>query len=177
MLDDYGFEVYEENDFPLAYLLTFRTFGTWLHGDARGPVGKNGKNIYGTPEIAPNVGLRNEMTSEMKQSSVILNKPREVVEVAIQDLCTRRGYVLRAVNARSNHVHSVVSAQMKPERIIVALKAYATKGLREEVLVSPETRVWSRGRSRRYLWKPKHVQAAIDYVLYSQGDMPFEPED
>jgi hypothetical protein len=33
MLDDYGFEIYEENEFPIAYLLTFRTFGTWLHGD------------------------------------------------------------------------------------------------------------------------------------------------
>ncbi len=36
MLDDYGFEIYEENAFPIAYLLTFRTFGTWLHGDERG---------------------------------------------------------------------------------------------------------------------------------------------
>lgn len=32
MLDEYGFEIYEENEFPIAYLLTFRTFGTWLHG-------------------------------------------------------------------------------------------------------------------------------------------------
>ena len=36
MLDEYGFELYEENEFPLAYLLTFRTFGTWLHGDIGG---------------------------------------------------------------------------------------------------------------------------------------------
>ncbi len=34
-LDDYGFERYEENSFPIAYLLTWRTFGTWLHGDER----------------------------------------------------------------------------------------------------------------------------------------------
>jgi hypothetical protein len=33
MLDDYGFEIYEENEFPIAYLLPVRTFGTWLHGD------------------------------------------------------------------------------------------------------------------------------------------------
>ena len=32
MLDDHGFEIYENNAFPQAYLLTIRTFGTWLHG-------------------------------------------------------------------------------------------------------------------------------------------------
>jgi hypothetical protein len=32
-LDEYGYERWEENTFPLAYLLTFRTYGTWLHGD------------------------------------------------------------------------------------------------------------------------------------------------
>jgi hypothetical protein len=40
MLDDYGFEIYEENTFPLAYLITLRTFGTWLHGDERGSVSR-----------------------------------------------------------------------------------------------------------------------------------------
>ncbi len=33
--DDYGFEKYEENKLPLAYLLTFSTYGTWLHGDTQ----------------------------------------------------------------------------------------------------------------------------------------------
>ncbi|MBK7512907.1 MAG: transposase [Chloracidobacterium sp.] len=175
MQDAHGIEIYEENDFLLAYLLTFRTFGTWLHGDERLSVGRDGRNHYGKPRIHPKPEFETAMKGEMKQPPFILTKPmRRIVESAIKELCQRRGYGLSAVNVRTNHAHAVVSAQMKPERIADALKANATKMLREELLISSDTKVWSRGRSRKYLWKPKHVSGAIDYVLYCQSDIPFE---
>ena len=166
---------FEENEFPLAYLLTFRTFGTWLHGDEWESVGRDGRNHYGKPRIQPKPEFELAMKEEMKQPAFILTKPmRRVVEAAIKDLCRSRGYGLFAVNVRSNHVHAVVSAQMKPERIADALKANATKMLREESLISSDAKVWSRSRSRRYLWKPRHIAGAIDYVLYCQSDLPFD---
>jgi hypothetical protein len=64
----------------------------------------------------------------------------------------------------------VVSAQVKPEKIADAFKAYATRKLREKGLIGDEESPWSRGRSRRYIWKMHQVDAAIDYVLYCQGD-------
>lgn len=177
MLDDYGFEIYENNQFPLAYLLTFRTFGTWLHGDERHSVDRHGKNIYGTPDIASDRRLNEAMQNELKQPAIMLNDlQRLTVESAVKEVCEYRKYYLRAINVRSNHVHAVVSTQAKPERIVDAFKAYSTKKLREENLVSKELQIWSRGRSRRYLWKPRHVELAIEYVLYSQGDLPFEIE-
>lgn len=178
MLDDYGFEIYEENAFPLAYLLTFRTFGSWLHGDERGSIDRHGKNIYGTLDTAPNQKLKAEMQNQMKQSEVVLNNvQRKTVEAAITEVCEHRGYLLQAVNVRTNHVHAVVAAQAKPERIIDSFKSYATRQLREENLFPREFTVWSRGKSRRYLWKPHHVALAIEYVLYGQGDLPFEIKD
>ncbi len=175
MLDEHGFEVYENSEFPLAYLITFRTFGTWLHGDERHSVDRHGKNIYGTEGILPNAKLNNLMKANLKQSPLILESvQRTAVEFAIKELCEKRRYYLRAINVRSNHVHSVVSAAKKPERIADAFKAFATKKLREENLVNSKVKVWSRGRSRRYLWKPRHVNLAIQYVLYGQDDMPFE---
>ena len=178
MLDEYGFEEYEKNEFPLAYLITIRTFGTWLHGDERHSVDRHGRNIYGTPDIPPNQKLEEIMKSELKQSPVVLNdSQRKAAESAIRELCEQRRYSLQAINVRSNHAHAVVSAQAKPERIADAFKAFATKKLREEKLFPKGLRIWSRGRSRRYLWKPRHVAKAIDYVLYGQGDVPFDPED
>ncbi|HEX9659180.1 MAG TPA: hypothetical protein VGA18_02730, partial [Rhodothermales bacterium] len=35
---------------PLAYLITFTTYGTWLHGDERGSVDP-GHSIPGTPPL------------------------------------------------------------------------------------------------------------------------------
>ncbi|MEP7148278.1 MAG: transposase [Acidobacteriota bacterium] len=175
MLDEYGFELYEENEFPLAYLLTFRTFGTWLHGDSRWSVGRSRRSPRESKLIQPNVPLNEKMADEMNQAPVILNKnQRDAVELAISEVCENRGYSLRAVNARTNHVHSVVTAQIKPERIINTFKAYSTRKLRDANLFPRDLRVWSCGRSRRYLWKPRNVLAAIDYVLYSQGWVPFE---
>ena len=173
MQDDHGFEIFEENEFPLAYLFTFRTFGTWLHGDERESIGRDGRNHYGKPRIQPNPEFESAMKDEMKHTPFILTKPmRRTVEFAIKELCQRRGYGLLAANTRTN-----LSAQMKPERIADALKANATKMLRQELLISSSTKVWSRGRSRRYLWKPRHVSGAIDYVLYCQSDLPFDLAD
>ena len=35
---------------PLGYLITFRAYGTWLHGDRRRSVDRF-HNQYGTPDI------------------------------------------------------------------------------------------------------------------------------
>lgn len=175
MLDEYGFEIYEENEIPLAYLLTFRTYGTWLHGDQRHSVDRHGKNIYGTSNIAANERLKEKMESELKHPAFILNDVQRItVEAAVREVCEYRKYHLQAVNVRTNHVHAVISAQIKPDKIVDALKAYSTRRLREKKLVSAELKIWSRGKSGRYLWKPRHVAAAVDYTLYGQGDAPFE---
>lgn len=170
-LDDHGYEVWDENSYPLAYLLTFRTYGTWLHGDDRTSVKRDGWNSYGHPRYRPNTTLERWMSDEMKGKPFILcDRMRIVVDNSIQELCDRRGYGLKASHVRTNHAHVVLSAAQKPERIVDALKANATKALRENGLINTETKVWSRGRSRRYLWKPRHVMAAIEYTLYGQGD-------
>ncbi|MEZ5346575.1 MAG: transposase [Pyrinomonadaceae bacterium] len=170
---------WDENLFPLAYLITFRTYGTWLHGDNRGSVDTHHKkNRYGTPKIQPNDILQRSMHRNMKNAPVLLEqKQRVAVDIAIKEVCQHRGFLLYAVNVRTNHVHAVISAESKPEPIINSLKSYSTRKLRELKLISSKSSPWSRGGSRRYLWKEKHVGLAIDYVLYCQGDVPFEPDD
>ena len=159
-----------ENGFPLAYLISIRSYGTWLHGDERGSVDRHGYNVYGTPRMRPSKILEDFMKEEMKGEPFLLDKPRRIVILAtVKEVCEHRGYELLAANIRTNHLHSVVSAQVKPEAIINAFKAYATRRLRENQLAEAEQKVWSRGKSRRYLWKPKHVERAIDYVLFGQG--------
>jgi REP element-mobilizing transposase RayT len=164
---------YDDNEFPLAYLITIRCYGTWLHGDGRESVDRHEHNFYGAPRRTLNKRLENVMQQNMKQPPVLLTpKQREIIESAICEVCEHREYELKAVNARSNHVHAVVSAQSKPEPIRDAFKSYATRRLREAKMIDVEIRPWARGGSRRYLWKPHHVLRAIEYVLYEQGDIP-----
>jgi REP element-mobilizing transposase RayT len=111
------------------------------------------------------------MKEEMDHPPFLLNdQMRIVVDSAIRELCDQRPFLLQAGNVRTNHAHVVLSAAQKPERIVDALKANSTKFLRTAGLIDSETKVWSRGRSNRYLWKPRHVQAAVEYTLYGQGD-------
>jgi REP element-mobilizing transposase RayT len=178
MLDDHGFEIYEENPFPIAYLLTFRTYGTWLHGDDRYSVGRTKTNRYGGPKIAPSVPLKEVMIGKSPQAAFLLSdSDRQLVEQAVTEVCSYRGYLLRALNVRTNHAHCVVSFSTKPEKIVNDFKAYSTRLLRKEWHASANKKVWARGSSTRYLWKPRHVQAAVDYVLYCQEDIPFEFRD
>ena len=170
---------WDDNTFPLAYLLTFRTYGTWLHGDERGSVDThNHQNIYGTSDISPNKNLEDLMKKNMKSETFLLNdSQRNAVEEAVKEFCEYKDYYLHAVNVRTNHVHLVITAQTKPELIINSIKSYSTRKLRELKLISDITKPWSRGGSRRYLWKERHVSLAVEYVLYGQGDVPFEIED
>ena len=175
MLDEYGFEKFEENAYPLAYLLTFRTFGTWLHGDNRGANQRLRRDPHSTRYVEPNVPLRERMAGSMRQGPTILNLvQREYVAAAIREVCRYRRYNLSALNIRSNHGHVVVSGQIKPEKIVNEFKTYSTRKLRQEKEFSEEQVIWSRGASTRYLWKPRNVEAAIEYVLYSQEDFPPE---
>ena len=45
--------VWNDTDTPLAYLITFRSYGTWLHGDERSSIDRF-HNRYKSPYIDPN---------------------------------------------------------------------------------------------------------------------------
>jgi REP element-mobilizing transposase RayT len=163
---------FDDNEFPLAYLITFRCYGTWLHGDERGSMDRK-HNVYGTPRIAPNSKLEASDAVRLRHSTITLDAPqRAVVEKAIREVCSHRQYFLRAINVRTNHVHAVVSAAGKPEPVMDAFKAYATRSLRTAGPLSARIKPWVRHGSTRYLWKERHIEKAIDYVLYGQGDEP-----
>lgn len=85
-----------------------------------------------------------------------------------------RGYGLRAINARTNHIHVVVSAANKPEPVMRSFKAYATRKLRDTGLMAVEIEPWSRHGSTLYLWTEEEVEIAVQYVLFGQEGERFE---
>jgi REP element-mobilizing transposase RayT len=162
---------WDDNEFPLAYFITFRTHGTWLHGDQRGSVERHGRNIFGNDRIKRDPVLSVKMDRNMNSEPFLLNgRQRAVVESAVRDVCTFRNYGLMAVNVRTNHAHTVTSAAAPPNTMMRAFKANATRELRAVGLIGPDQRVWSRGGSTRCLWKPRSVERAVEYTIYGQGD-------
>src|SRR6184192_2050140 len=91
----------DDHNRPVGFLITFRCYGTWLHGDERGSIDRRKYNIYGTPDMPANIKLIENEKAELKNPSIILNRAkRAVVERAIREVCRHRGYLLRAVKVR-----------------------------------------------------------------------------
>ena len=161
---------FSDERIPLAYLITFRCYGTWLHGDERGSTDRH-HNRYGTPFIPSNVRWQQYNEATLKHPPVTLDAAqRASVEKAIRETCELRGWLLQAINVRTNHVHTVVAANRKPEPVLSAFKANATRQMRADEVWREAHSPWADKGSRRYLWKPHHVDRAIDYVVNGQGD-------
>lgn len=160
---------FHEHHIPLAYLITFRSYGTWLQGDERGSVDRD-HNVWGTPYAPPNEKRNAEARDRMKHPSVIFDVPScMAVDAAIREVCQFRHWALHALNVRTNHLHAVVTAASQPEKILNDFKAYATRRLRRDGLWREPHSPWTDGGSKRYLWYERHVARAIHYVLYDQG--------
>jgi hypothetical protein len=155
----------------LAYLITWTTYGTWLSGDRRGWIkaGQSGVQV-------PNWRLEDEMRERMVGGAVILDPAqRDIVEHTIAAHCRIRRWHVHAVNARTNHVHSVVAADSDPNEIMEQLKAWCSRklsdasGLTDVVAIKAGRRRWfTEGGDKDSIHDELHLQNAIRYVLKLQ---------
>jgi REP element-mobilizing transposase RayT len=161
---------FQDRSFPLAYFLSFRGYGTWLHGDERMSMDRKNFQSYGSAKIPVNASLEKRELSNLKNEPFVFDSlKRETIKAAIQEVCEHRNYHLIALNVRTNHVHCG-GGNAKPELIMNAFKAYATRRLREKLQIPKDIKIWSRHGSTRYLWTEEQIEAAVDYVANGQGD-------
>jgi hypothetical protein len=114
--------------YPLAYFITWTTYGTWLPGDERG-WRKHGSYVVEAPDPA----LRETASRAMTGEPVVLSDTqRDAVDAVIVRHCAIRGWVLHARNVRSNHVHVVVSAGIAGDVVRAQLKAWCSRRLSEQ---------------------------------------------
>jgi len=162
--------MWNDTDTPLAYLISFRSYGTWLHGDSRGAINRF-NNRYRDPYLPVNERWQHHNRKKLKTCPFILGaRERGSVEKAIRETCQIRKWDLRAVNVRTNHLHSVVAADRQPSLVLNAFKANATRQLREDKLWPHPFSPWAHKGSKVLLWTERSITNAIDYVLYGQGD-------
>jgi REP element-mobilizing transposase RayT len=154
---------------PFAYFISFRTYGTWLHGDARGSMNRF-HNRWGEPCLEANEDMVRAEQERMKGPPFEMNDAcREVVAKTVREVCAHRGWTIHALNVRGNHVHTVVMAlQTSPEKVMNDFKAWSTRRLREGGLAGAAARVWSRHGSTPHLYTSESLLGAIDYVLNCQ---------
>ena len=163
--------MWNDTDIPLAHLITFRCYGTWLHGDDRGSVDRE-HNRYKEPFALANQNRDHHNRQMLKSEPVLLDAmQRASVEKAIRETCEHRKWPLLAINVRTNHAHVVVSiGTKKPTLALGAFKANATRQMRDDGCWQCDHSPWVDKGSCRDLWNERSVERAIDYVINGQGD-------
>ena len=154
-----------------AYFLTFTTYGTWLHGRETGSVDRQ-HNAFETPIVPSNDERNRSEQARMRYGEYILDEPRRCcVLQAVRGQANYRRWLLWAIHVRSNHVHVVLSAaSVTPERIMIQLKAWSSRRLRESFDEDADRILWTRHGSTRYLWDEEARSNAINYVIDRQGE-------
>lgn len=108
--------MWNDTDTPLAYLITFRCLGTWLHGDQRGSIDRF-HNRYKSPYLQANRRWHHNVRALEGEPVVLSASQRRSVDRAFRETCDFRKWHLHALNVRTNHVHAVVSiGALRPKR-------------------------------------------------------------
>jgi REP element-mobilizing transposase RayT len=153
----------------MRYFITFACYGSHVHGAQPGSVDRN-HNLAGSRTLEIDRNRAELENAAMKQGPYLLDeRARPVVLHAIQEVCAHRGWNLLAAHVRSNHVHVVVEAEAKPEKIMNDLKSYASRAL-NIVEADKSRRRWAHHGSTQWLWTDQDAREAIRYVIDDQGE-------
>jgi len=128
-------------------------------------------NVFGHRTIEADAARVSRVRDLLDQEPFLLNAPsRSVVLAAIREVCLHRGWLLLAAHVRTSHVHIVVDAETKPERVMNAFKSYASRRLNEFGADRPDRKRWARHGSTRWLNDQEDIAAAVRYVVDGQGE-------
>jgi len=153
----------------LRYFITFACYGVRLHGDESGSVDRH-HNLPGSRLVdSDSLRASSERRSMQHPPYWMDRESRRAVLSALRGHCVLRSWNLLAAHVRTNHVHVIVEADVRPEKVMNEFKSYASRELNRLYPDDPDRKRWARHGSTRWLWKDEDVQRALQYVVEEQG--------
>jgi REP element-mobilizing transposase RayT len=151
-------------NFPLAYHITFGTYGTRLHGDERGTVDRR-SNHFGEPIIDQCEEWEQMERHRLKYPPRVLTREQCVeVELLIPRVCARGKWTYHTCAAAPDHVHTVLTAQAEGEAVRMWLKRWVTQGLNGRWPLRDDQVWWAECGSVKWVWEEDYFQRAVGYV-------------
>src|SRR5438128_7346618 len=131
--------MWNDTELPLGYLITFRCYGTWLHGDKRGSIDRF-HHRYESPYLPRSDRRRDLSERRLKSSPVTLDaRQRLSVDNAIREVCSYRGWQFarhqcedKSCACRGFHRHNQTRARTQCVQGICNAKP-ATRGNLERI--------------------------------------------
>jgi len=133
-----------ERAVTISYFITFTCYGTRLHGNETGSVDRL-HNLPGSRLLEADQKRASAAKALMDQAPYQLNaRRRKLVLQAMGEACSHRGWMLFAAHVRTNHVHAVVGADVRPEIVMNCFKTYASRALNRSGVDLPNRKRWAR---------------------------------
>jgi REP element-mobilizing transposase RayT len=100
---------------------------------------------------------------------------RTSIETTIRDHCAHRDWTLHGINARTNHIHVVLTADRDANEVMKQLKAWCSRRLSEDLNLihtiakrAGRRRWFTEGGFKRIIENEEYLQNAIRYVTEAQ---------
>ncbi len=151
---------------PLAYHITFGTYGSRLHGGTGDTVDKS-RNQPGDPVVGRNADWERLELSQMRFDPVFLDDAQRLfVEAAMPGVAERGGWRLHTFAARPDHVHVLLSSPNDGKTIRRLLKRWLGEAMAERwALPGDGATWWASGGSVRWVWDQAYFDTARGYIL------------
>lgn len=152
------------DDRPLAYHITFGTYGTRLHGDERGTVDRR-HNTPGEPVLGLKESWERIERSRMKFPPVRLAPEQRLwAEELIPPVCERGGWTYHVAACGPDHVHVLLSAEAGGNAVRRWLKTWLGQALLQRWSLEAGRRWWANGGSVKWVWDEAYFERAYAYI-------------
>ena len=161
------------DDDPIAFFITWTVYGTFLQGDERGWRKRKQGHQIPQPRLAEWRMERLKHTIEL-----LVTDQRMAINNEITRLSAFRGWHLWSHDARTNHVHVVVTAHgFSGSTVRDQIKANCTRVLRERWSIFVDRPVWTAGGDVQCINDESDLEQAILYVRDAQDNKQCEYEN
>ena len=152
------------NDCPLAYHVTFGTYGTRLHGDPKGTVDRS-MNQYGDPIIGANPDRWIRETGLLRFAPVILSPSlRQYAESSITLICQTGNWIYHIAAAGEDHIHVLLTADAVGTEVRKWFKRWLGEKLSEKWPLPKGQSFWTEGGSVKWVWKEDYFHNIHRYI-------------
>ncbi|HUQ69889.1 MAG TPA: hypothetical protein VM165_10220 [Planctomycetaceae bacterium] len=152
------------SDIPIAYHITFGTYGCRLHGDPRGTVDRQ-HNQYLEPILSEDRQRELENQERLRFPPITLTAEQRIfIENVTPQICVRGGWTLHAVAAGPDHVHVCLTGDAEGKRIRNWFKRWLGEALSEKWPLLPEQTWWAEDGSVKWIFDEANFKNVVSYI-------------
>jgi len=152
-------------DQPIAYHITFGTYGCRLHGDPRGTVDRQ-HNRYLDPVLSEDWNRERDNRERLRFPPVTLTtEQRFFVESVTPEICARGGWTLHAVAAAPDHVHVCLTGDADGNRIRTWFKRWLGERLSERWPLVVGQSWWAEDGSVKWIFDDASFKNVVEYIV------------